>query len=183
MKSLPQGKHILLSACQDSEEAREFYAQGEDWGVFSYFLQTTLIGQQQSMNYQELLARVKRRVEATLLTQSPQLEPIKGANPKEVFLGGDILTHQNYIVDRDENQWWLNAGAVHGIMTPQGEHTTFLAVFPFSTDPEALKDLTKKIPNVKIKVDKVLPDKSLLKVEGELDTMAPDRGGMPNIEQ
>jgi hypothetical protein len=39
---IPQGRHVLMAACRDIEEAKEFSGDGEHRGAFSYFLLDTL---------------------------------------------------------------------------------------------------------------------------------------------
>ena len=170
----PQGQHILLSACRDSELAKEIFIDGKTRGTFSHYLRTTLSGQHESMSYRDLLARVRRRVEASVSAQTPQLEPIAEANPDEKFLGGNILSHQGYLIYREDGQWWLDAGAVHGITPPEGEHTTHLAIFLPNTKPDDLTNLTKKTATATIK--EVLSSKSKLAIESELSTVAEDGG-------
>ncbi len=170
----PQGQHILLSACRDSELAKEISIDGKTRGTFSHYLRTTLSGQQESMSYRDLWARVRRRVEATVAAQTPQLEPIANANPNENFLGGEIIPHKGYVIYQEEEEWWLDAGAVHGITLPEGDSTTHLAIFSSSTESDDLNDLTKKITVAR--VTKVLPDKSQIAVEDELTTVAEDDG-------
>ena len=168
----PQGQHILLSACRDSELAKEISIDGKTRGTFSHYLRTTLSGQQESMSYRDLWARVRRRVEATVAAQTPQLEPIANANPNENFLGGEIIPHKGYVIYQEEEEWWLDAGAVYGITLPEGDNTTHLAIFSSSTESDDLNDLTKKITVAR--VTKVLPDKSQIVAEGGLEITLPD---------
>ena len=52
--NLPTGRHIVFSACLDSEEAKEYYGDGQHRGAFSYFLLQTLAQTNGSLTYRDL---------------------------------------------------------------------------------------------------------------------------------
>ena len=62
--ALPEGRHILLAACRSGEEAKEYYAEGKTWGVFSYFLRTALEKTSGVLTYQDAFKEARARVRA-----------------------------------------------------------------------------------------------------------------------
>jgi hypothetical protein len=76
--NLPQARHILLSACRDSELAREYSGDGQQRGAFSYFLLDTLNKTSGTLSYRELFKRTSALVRTRIKDQTPQLEATKG---------------------------------------------------------------------------------------------------------
>ena len=73
--TMPEGRHILLAACQDNELAKEYNAEGKSWGTFSYFLRTTLQTTTRPLattNFMPVLACVWRAVS---LPNDPSSKP------------------------------------------------------------------------------------------------------------
>ncbi|HEY9674791.1 MAG TPA: caspase family protein, partial [Waterburya sp.] len=59
---LPKGEYILLAACRDNEEAREYYGNNQYRGVFSYFLMDTLQRTNGNLTYRDLFKRTNALV-------------------------------------------------------------------------------------------------------------------------
>jgi pimeloyl-ACP methyl ester carboxylesterase len=133
---LPRGKHIVLSACQSDEEAKEIPFGDQTHGVFSYFFLQALQGTTASWTYRDLFARVNALVRATVARQSPLIEATDFQDLDRPFLGGAVRPHPAYFTVRHEKEvgWTLDGGAIHGIPRPAGEETTDLTVFPAQTD-------------------------------------------------
>ncbi|MCK5810002.1 MAG: caspase family protein [Cocleimonas sp.] len=113
---LAEGKHVLLSACQDFQLSREKIV-GDDFnvhGLFTYSLCKTLTTLQYPVSYRELRNRVHAFVLRNNLNQSPQVEAIAGASEMETVLGGQILPN-TLLVTKNKNEWVVNAGAIHGL--------------------------------------------------------------------
>ena len=51
---LPQGRHVLMAACRDTEEASEYQAHGRPCGAFSHFLLDTLQKTNSLLTYRDL---------------------------------------------------------------------------------------------------------------------------------
>jgi hypothetical protein len=166
---LPQGRHILLAACRDSEEAKEYHADGKTWGTFSYFLRKTLEQMNSRLTYRDLLARTRALVRSNVAAQSPQLEATEVADFDQPFLGGAIAERLPYFLVRhdDTNGWLMEGGAIHGIPRPADMETTTLALFPFAAEAEQLRALPAALGQAS--VVEVLPQYSKVKIEGVKD--------------
>lgn len=129
---LPRGKHVVLSACQSDEEAKEIRFGEHTRGVFSYFLLQTLQSVTGSWTYRDLFGRVNALVREKVARQSPVIEATDLQDLDRPFLGGAVRPHPPYFTVRHEKElgWTLDGGAIHGIPQPVREETTYLAVFP-----------------------------------------------------
>ncbi len=147
---LPRGRHILLSACQSDEEAKEIRFGDQTRGVFSYFLLQTLLSTTGDWTYRDLFARVNALVRARVARQSPLIEATDFQDLDRPFLGGAVRPHPPYFTVRHEKDpgWTLDGGAIHGIPEPAGEETTLLTVFPAQT--ENLEDPASAIGNARV---------------------------------
>ena len=120
------GKHILLSGCQNFQLSRE-KPQGDAYmqhGLFTYALCETLSALPYPVSYQELRNRIHIRVQSQNASQSPQIEAIGGADPRQSVLGGDIQPLHLQIFYQDDG-WKLKAGAIHGFS--QGDEIALFA--------------------------------------------------------
>jgi pimeloyl-ACP methyl ester carboxylesterase len=151
---LPRGKHIVLSACQSDEEAKEIPFGEQVHGVFSYFFLQALQNTTASWSYRDLFARVNALVRAKVARQSPLIEATDFQDLDRPFLGGAVRPHPAYFTVRHEKElgWTLDGGAIHGIPRPVGEETTYLRVFPAET--ENFEDASLTIGSARVtKVD------------------------------
>jgi ABC-type branched-subunit amino acid transport system substrate-binding protein/uncharacterized caspase-like protein len=169
---IPRGRHVLLSACQATQKAKEIDRHGQTRGAFSYYLLDTLHQAKGNLTYRDLLGRAKALVSSQVIEQSPQLELNSSNDENQLFLNGAIAEREPYfIVSHNEKYGWvIEGGAVHGIQLPSGEETTSLALFPFDSHTEDLRHSSKSIG--KAKVTKVLPSLSKIEISGieNLDT-------------
>ncbi len=141
--TLPQGRHILLAACRDDEEAKETHEGGDPRGVFSYCLTETLQSANTNPTYRDLLKRVNALARTRASQQTPLIEATNLDDLDQPFLGGAIREHTHYFTlscDKDEG-WVIDGGAVHGIAPVDGDETTLLAVFSIDADGKTLEDL------------------------------------------
>ena len=161
---LPKGEYILLAACRDNEEAREYYGKNQYRGVFSYFLMDTLQRANGNLTYRDLFKSTHALVRSKVTTQSPQLEATNSSYLDQPFLGGAIAErHPYFTVSYHKTQGWvIDGGAVHGIPPVSGDETTQLAVFPFHSATEQLRQLSNVL--VVAEVTEVLPQLSRLNV-------------------
>jgi pimeloyl-ACP methyl ester carboxylesterase len=169
----PQGKHILLSACQSSETAKEANVGGQERGAFSAALIEALIGCGPAATYNDVLKRASANIKNTVREQLPQLEEHAGATASQPFLGGTIQATQNAFTvsfEQANNRWVIDGGAIHGVPAPKGTDTTTLAVFNVGTTAEQRDDLEQAIGTAT--VTQAMPSQSAIKLE--LKSSQPD---------
>ena len=161
---LPVGRHVVLSACRDIEEAKEYLGGDRPHGAFSYFLQDSLNKANGPLSYRDLFKRTDALVRNNTQTQSPQLEATHSEDLEQAFLGGAIASTPPYFtVSYDPtHQWVIDGGAIHGLQPPTNEETTVLALFPFDSTPDQMEQAEAAIAQVK--VTDVLPQ--LSKIDG-----------------
>jgi hypothetical protein len=145
--AVTRSKPILLAACRSEEEAKEYNGGGQRRGAFSYFLTTTLERTGGQLTYRDLFARTSALVRSSVAVQAPQIEVVDVADLDRPFLGGAVAGPSPYFtLSHDRTLGWvIDGGAVHGVAGPQpaanGAQTTRLALFPFNSTPEQLRDL------------------------------------------
>ncbi|RUT03428.1 hypothetical protein DSM106972_050670 [Dulcicalothrix desertica PCC 7102] len=171
--TLPKGKHIVLSACRDSELAKEYTGEGKYRGAFSYFLLDTLQKANGSLTYRNLFKHTNALVRSKVTDQSPQIEATNLKDLDQPFLGGAIAPSTPYFtVSYDKKHGWvIDGGAVHGIPQPTGGQTTLLALFPFDSPPEQLCQLPAPIGRAE--VINILPQLSIVKIS-DIENLNPE---------
>ncbi len=112
MRALPEGKHVFLSGCHDSELSKELVIEGKRHGAFTHYLCKTLEATSSSLSYRNIVAKINQQVQGLVQKQHPQVVGIKGGDVNEEFLGGGIQSVK-LIVTAKNNQWSVNAGAIH----------------------------------------------------------------------
>lgn len=148
--ALPQGRHVVLSACQPEEEAKEDVFDGERRGVFSHYLLDTLQNANTAWTYRDLFARVSSMVRTTVTRQSPVIEATDFTDLDRPFLGGAIRPHADYftLTYDDYVQWVMDGGTLAGIPAVQADDTTELAVFP--AEATDLEDLGQAVGTARV---------------------------------
>ena len=171
---LPQGEHILLAACRDNEEAKEYYGNNQYRGVFSYFLIDTLRQINGSLTYRDLFKRVHALVCSRVAAQSPQLEATTSRNLDQPFLGGAIAERKPCftVTFNQAHGWIMDGGAVHGIPSNTGNETTQLALFPINRTVEQLRQISQAL--VISEVTEVLPQLSKLNLTLDNEKLDPE---------
>ncbi len=171
--NFPRGKHIFLAACLDSELAKEYNGDGQPRGVFSYFLLDTLKKANGSLTYRDLFKRTYALVRSKVTDQSPQIEATILSELDQPFLGGAIAQHNPYftVYYHPQYDWVIDGGAVHGILQPAGNETTLLALFPFDTQSEQLRQLSTAIGEAQVL--EIMPQLSKVQISG-IDNLAPE---------
>lgn len=129
----PEGKWLLLAACDPSQTAKEQIVGTERRGVFSASLQQALLASQGRLTYQDLLAITSTKVRDLAMDQNPQLENSVSTNVSQSFLG-DAISDSPYQLTHGNAGWYVDAGAVRGIQTPGNGDFTRFAVYPPDTD-------------------------------------------------
>ncbi len=165
--SLPKGKHILFASCQNTEKAKEFVANGQKRGAFSYFLTETLKKAKGNLTYRDLFKQTNASVRSKYNNQSPQLEAIDSKDLSQLFLGGAIGDRHPYytVYHHKEHGWVIDGGAVHGVPRGDGDETMHLAIFPIETQGQDLHKLSNKVAEAK--VTKVLPQLSKIEINSD----------------
>ena len=130
--TLPNGRHVILSACRPEELAREKRLAGHSRrGVFSYYLLDTLQQGGPTLTYRDVFSRLTTLVRNIVTNQNPVLAATRSEDLQYPFLGGAIGKQRPYYhVAFRENQWVMAAGAIHGIAPAEGQETTHVALFP-----------------------------------------------------
>ena len=114
LANIPQGQHILLSACRDIELSKEKRIGDTLHGVFTYSLCSLLNRLPSSLSYHNLLVRARAATHKYNAQQTPQIEAVLDADTNKVFLGKEILPMQ-MITSFQNGEWMLDAGLIHGI--------------------------------------------------------------------
>lgn len=163
------GRHVLMAACRDDEEAREYQGGGATRGAFSYFLGETLRGLGGGITYRDLFTRTAALVRGQVQRQSPQLEATLTADLEQPFLGGAVRPSPRYFVlGHQAGRWSIDAGRFHGIPAPTQGDSAELAVFDYGASEADLRDPARAIRRAV--VTQVSAASSLVRIsEGELD--------------
>lgn len=159
---IPQGRHVLLAACRDTETAKEYNSKQR--GAFSYFLLETLQHTPSPLSYRDAFRRTDALIRGQVPNQSPQLEATHPEDLDLGFLGSTTTRTQPYfMVCYYQTQGWImDGGAVHGIPTPMDPETTQLAIFPFDASAEAMEQYSEAI--ARASVIEVMPQQSRLRL-------------------
>ncbi len=173
--NLPQGRHILLSGCRDSELASEYSGDGQQRGAFSYFLLDTLQKTNGSLTYRELFKRASALVRSRIKDQTPQLEPTPQEDSELPFLGGAeaIARREPYFtLSYENNRWVIDAGAVHGIPEGYSSDRVRLALYPLGTPAEQMRQLSAAVGEAE--VVEALPHQSVVEIITAPNDLTPD---------
>ena len=113
----PRGRRVLLSACRDHETAKELVINGKTQGAFTYSLLEVLSQYPAGLSYTSLLGHLKLRVAGHVGQQTPQLSLQEATDGRLGFLGlqRDASTHFVAAYDRSLQDWYVNAGRMHGL--------------------------------------------------------------------
>jgi len=166
--SILPGKHILLSACRDNQEAKEYQTEtGEYRGIFSDFLLQSLQQDNGNLSYQDLIGNINGLISSKISSQSPQVEAVLSSELLEQsFLSGALPQGPPYFslsYDSNQNSWVIDGGALHGIPPSSESEQTTLAIFAPSSEGEELRNLEEAFGEAS--VTRVLPNLSLIKME------------------
>jgi hypothetical protein len=146
-----RGRHVLLAACRDNEEAKEYTGDGKQRGAFSFFLGDTLRTAAGAPTYRDLFARAAALVSSQFKDQSPQLEATQTGDLDAVFLDGAIRpTAAAFTAGYRNDAWFLNGGAAHGIPAVTGAETTTVALYPFDAPAEDLRTPAKALGTARV---------------------------------
>ncbi len=163
---LPTGRHVVLSACSAAEQAQEYYGGGEPQGTFSYFLQTALAQTKGTVSYKDVFKRTNVLARSSMPAQSPQMAATYEIDLQGPFLGGAIAPSPTYftVSHHPVDGWIIDGGAVHGLVSPKGNETTTLALFPYYSPRSQMNQTEEAIAQAKI--IQVLPKFSKIQSSG-----------------
>lgn len=161
----PVGKHVLLAACRDEQEASEYNGEGKPRGAFSYFLGDTLRSATGPLTYRDLFARTDALLRSSVGSQCPQLEATNPDDLNALFLDGTVRSADpHHVVSRTADGWCLHAGSVHGLPGAEGAEVLELALFPLDAAPDVLRERSKAVGTARVL--EVKPTSSRVEVEG-----------------
>jgi hypothetical protein len=166
-----EGRHVLLAACRDDEEAKEHFGDGRWGGAFSFFLGDALRSAAGVPTYRDLFARASALVANQVANQSPQLEASRNDDLDGVFLDGAIQpAPATFTASFRDGCWTINGGQTNGIPAPAGADLVRLALFRFDATAEECRDPANALATAV--VEEVLPASSRVAIEGDaqLDT-------------
>ena len=124
----PRPRHVALAACQDNEIAKEFPLQPPRRGAFSLAFEETVRTLGPAATYTALINAVRMKVRDRAEDQVPNLYVSGGASGSDLFLGGQAGRNDLTIDADTSGRWWLSAGAIDGIPSPDTGSVTEVAV-------------------------------------------------------
>ena len=121
--SIPQGSHVLMSACRDIETAKEIPGKG---GVFTSSLIKALAGNTGHISYYDLMIRcrdaVRSFVQSMERIQNPEFEALGGASLDAGFLGRQPrFDGRRYAVSFANGVWNVTCGSIDGLSPDAGK--------------------------------------------------------------
>jgi energy-coupling factor transporter ATP-binding protein EcfA2 len=174
--ALPENvHHIMLSACRENELAREYNADGQTRGAFTYFLLKTLRLFNGKLTYQDLMRAVNTLVRGKVINQSPQLQATYSDDLDQLFLdGNNIFEAVPYFIvsHHREYGWIIDGGAIHSIETPTSEKTTLLALLPFPSRDSQNSIFNSSMSIGEAKVIEVYPSWSKVEINNNLANLS-----------
>ncbi|WP_369222074.1 caspase family protein [Streptomyces sp. R39] len=155
-------RQVTLSACESLQEARELLVGGQVRGVFSVMLQRALTRLGATATYRDLLGATSADVRDRVLEQDPVGYAMPPQALDEPLFGGAVQPREHGIsLEYHRDQWWIDAGSVHGVQPPNGADTVVLAVLPTPERPGA----PTGTPLGRVRVTDVEPARSRVTVE------------------
>jgi hypothetical protein len=125
----PAPAHIAIAACQFDQLAKEFPMQAPRRGAFTQAFEEAVNTLGPSATYIDLVTAIRTKVRERAKDQMPNLAAVGGASGSTVFLGGHAGRSDLTVNADARGAWWLSAGAVDGVPTPDAGHTTEVAIF------------------------------------------------------
>lgn len=111
---IPSSRHLLLSACRNSEKAFELSTRE---GLFTSRLISILENTPQ-VSYANLFSRCRVAMRQIARNQNPQFESYEQFNAQQYFLSNTTeKSIKKYLLYRESGTWWVECGAIHGLPT------------------------------------------------------------------
>ena len=106
----PISDHILLSACQNDELAREAWLASGFCGIFTHCL-TTVLEEKPHINYVDLFLEAASVLEKEKLAQNPQYQTVGTVDPFNGFLSTQRTDSSSILpLHKDSRGWYFNKG-------------------------------------------------------------------------
>lgn len=114
--TVPEARHIVLSACNRDETALETLSGR---GLFSTHLIKVLEEFKTNISYDNLFIQIQSSVRKARGEQTPQVGPVGGFDTRLSFLGKAPVEKETHFVqwNSQSNQWEMSFGAAHGLPT------------------------------------------------------------------
>lgn len=116
--SVPNPRHVAISAALSSQTAKETTLGNQRRGVFTYSLVKTLTENQGALTYADIVRRVRALVANKVSDQNPQLAVNNQDDANLMFLSGltsNKLEYYTLYYDLNLRSWAINGGAAHGM--------------------------------------------------------------------
>lgn len=112
---IPESKMLKISASSNTQAAHETVDFG---GLFTYHLIQVLEASGPNISYATLFQRIRRQLAIHRVDQNPEFEAHKGFDPYTRLLNGESLNdRENLQIYFENNDWWIDRGALDGIPT------------------------------------------------------------------
>ena len=168
----PIGRYILLSACRDTEFAKEKYLDGIWQGVFTYSLLNVLHSYGSNLSYSDLINHIQITVQNETFEQYPQLKALFLEDKRRLFLDHEKSNSKpKYILYYNENHknglatgWILNIGSIGGITKNNNESKNNLHIL----ENEKSNPYTNNVI-AEVSIIKVFPTFCTVDIPVELD--------------
>jgi hypothetical protein len=132
--SIPTGRHILLAACERTQQAKETL---DNRGVFTATMLDVLEKSGGALSYAELFVRCRAAVRTRADDQLPQFESYGHFDAWAGFLGRPVSrSARRYSVAFDKEEWRVDCGAIQGVPTDP-ERRAELTLYPEDGDGAA----------------------------------------------
>ena len=132
--SIPTGRHILLAACERTQQAKETL---DNRGVFTATMLDVLEKSGGALSYAELFVRCRAAVRTRADDQLPQFESYGHFDAWTGFLGRPLSrSARRYSVAFDKNEWRVDCGAIQGVPTDPDRRAE-LILYPEDGDSTA----------------------------------------------
>lgn len=157
--TIPPSRHILLSACRNTELAWERVG---NQGVFTSTLLETLEATDIQISYAELFTKVSLKIQKDT-NQHPQFEVYGGANAYDMFMTGSPMASMvklKVFYDTLKGDCWkINSGALQGMPVDHTQPIT-LQIYNEAQQPVAKAEVSTINQN----------DSKITVTEGDIDT-------------
>ena len=159
--TIPEGKHILMSACQKNQLSCEYTFEGERRGVFSYYL-TKILKNYPSINFDQLFKQTHTQViNAPAFRnrdrpQNPQFESYGGFDAYSNFVSAyatmrqvsENVKRKRYLTKYKNGRWQIDFGVLDGLAIEEQRPIEWnVFAEPLSVEYLAKAKTTTALPN------------------------------------
>jgi hypothetical protein len=130
-------RHVVLSACQSDETAKEVAVGGKTRGAFSASFEQALAAEGPSASVRQLARTARTRVLQLAAKQHPVMYATLDEDLDRAFLGsGAGGSDRSLRLFQRAGAWEVDGGSLHGLVAPSGGRSARLAVTrPGETEP------------------------------------------------